>query len=219
MTDVHTGLDTSAGRLEIPRSRGAATGFLLVVLGLWGALIPFVGPYFDFAYAPGGAWEWTAARGWLAVLPGAVTVVGGLLLLVSSNRAAALLGGWIAVIAGAWFVVGRSFAEPWGLGDIGTPVAGTSAGRIAVELTFFSGLGALIIFLGAIALGRVSVRSLRDIRHAQRPAETAGPVETPEHAVAATAARHRAEQEPDESTHHRSWRDLFKGSRRTPVAH
>ena len=45
-----------AGMLQMRRSRGAFSGFLLILLGLWGALIPFVGPYFDFAYTPDKAW-------------------------------------------------------------------------------------------------------------------------------------------------------------------
>ena len=78
------------GRLQMPRSRGAASGFLLILLGAWGALIPFVGPNFDFAFTPDQEWFWTTARGWLEVLPGAATVVGGLLLLSSRNRATAI---------------------------------------------------------------------------------------------------------------------------------
>jgi hypothetical protein len=42
-----------AGMLRVPRSRGALSGALLVLLGLWGGLIAFVGPYFHFAYTPG----------------------------------------------------------------------------------------------------------------------------------------------------------------------
>lgn len=76
------------------------SGFLLILLGAWGALIPFVGPFFDFAFSPDRAWTWTEARGWLQVLPGAVAVVGGLLLLVSRNRATAMFGAWLAVLAG-----------------------------------------------------------------------------------------------------------------------
>ena len=72
MNDV----DTRAGRFDIPRSRGAASGFLLILLGLWGALIPFVGPYFNFAYDPDTPWTWTPGRGWLEVLPGVLTVLG-----------------------------------------------------------------------------------------------------------------------------------------------
>jgi hypothetical protein len=162
----------AGGRLQMPRSRGAASGFLLILLGLWGALIPFVGPYFDFAFTPDNEWVWTAARGWLEVLPGAVTVLGGFLLLSSRNRFTAMLGGWLTVIAGAWFVVGRALAGPLSLGDAGAPVAATETERVVRELAYFYGLGALIVFLGAIALGRLSVRSARDIRYAERSAIT-----------------------------------------------
>src|SRR3978361_710779 len=86
-------------RGRIPRSRGAVIGLLLVLLGAWGALIPFVGPNFDFAYTSGQAW--TAARGWLEVLPGVATVVGGLLLVTSRSRASGMLGGWLAAGGGA----------------------------------------------------------------------------------------------------------------------
>ena len=202
-------------------------------------MIPFIGPYFNFAYDPDSPWAWTLARGLLEVLPGAVTVVGGLLLLMSRNRATAMFGGWITVIAGAWFVVGRLFAAPWGFGDVGAPVADTLTAQMALELTFFTGLGALIIFFGAMALGRLSVRSLRDIRYAQRPVAAepvvaqsvtepvvAAPVPTP-HQVApdpatptpAPLGEHRAEavQEPTR----RGWRGMFGGRRRdrTPVSH
>ena len=167
-TRVHAG----SGRLQMPRSRGAASGFLLILLGIWGALVPFVGPYFDFAFTPDQEWAWTTARGWLEVLPGAATAVGGFLLLSSRNRFTAMLGGWLTVFAGAWFVVGRAVAGPLGLGDAGSPVAATSTKSVVLELAYFYGLGALIIFLGAIALGRLSIRSARDIRYAQRSAMT-----------------------------------------------
>ena len=160
---------TRGGRMRIARSRGAASGFLLILLGLWGALIPFVGPNFDFAFSPDQAWAWTTARGWLEVLPGVVTVLGGLLLLTSRNRATAMLGSWLSVAAGAWFVVGRAMAGPLGLGDAGAPVAATDTKKAWLELTYFYGLGALIVFLGALALGRLSVRSVRDVEYAQRP--------------------------------------------------
>jgi hypothetical protein len=175
MNDV----DTRGGRLRMPRSRGAMSGFVLVLLGIWGALIPFVGPYFDFAYSPDQGWVWTAARGWLEVLPGAVTVFGGLLLLGSGNRATAMFGGWLAVLAGAWFVVGRALATPLGIGDPGMPLAVTDAKRVMLELAYFSALGALIVFLAAAALGRLSMRSARDVEFVQRPAVQESAAEAP----------------------------------------
>jgi hypothetical protein len=50
--------------LWMPRSRGAVSGLLLVILGAWGALIPFVGPHFNFAYTPDQDRAWSSARGW-----------------------------------------------------------------------------------------------------------------------------------------------------------
>src|ERR1700732_3916458 len=96
MNELDTGVPVRAGVMRIPRSRGAASCFLLILRGGWGALIPFVGPYFDFAYTPDQEWAWTAARGWLEVPPGAATAVGGVLLLTSRNRATAMFGGWLA---------------------------------------------------------------------------------------------------------------------------
>jgi hypothetical protein len=155
--------DRTGGGLRMPRSRGAVSGLLLFILGAWGALIPFVGPHFNFAYTPDQEWTWTTARGWLEVLPGAATAVGGLLLIVSRNRATAMFGGWLAVIAGAWFVVGEQVAPLLGIGGIGDPVAVTDRKRALLEVSYFSGLGALIIFLGAAALARTAVRLARDI--------------------------------------------------------
>ena len=79
----HTGPDYERPRaLYMPRTRGAVTGLLLILLGAWGALIPFIGPIFNWAYTADPAWTWTAAKGWLEVLPGVAAAVGGLLLLV-----------------------------------------------------------------------------------------------------------------------------------------
>ena len=159
MNDSRSGF----GSLHMPRSRGAVSGLLLIILGVWGALVPFVGPYFHFAYTPGNVWVWSTARAWLEVFPGAITAVGGFLLLVSGNRATAMFGGWLAVIAGAWFVVGRTLASTLRLGDVGHPIAATDAKRAAIEIASFSGLGALIVFFGGAVLARVSARMVRDL--------------------------------------------------------
>jgi hypothetical protein len=228
MNDVDTTVPGRGGRMRIPRSRGAASGLLLILLGLWGALIPFIGPSFDFAYNPALGSEWSDARGWLEVLPGAVTVVGGLLLLRSQNRATAMLGGWLTVVAGAWFVVGKLFAPTLGLGELGAPNASTDTKVAWLDLTYFYGIGALIIFLGATALGRLSVRSVRDLRYAQRPVVPDDVVERRTEPVIEPATRHEpltgststavpgaATNEPVVEPRRRSWRDRF---RRRPTA-
>jgi hypothetical protein len=159
--------------LYMPRTRGALTGLLLVLLGAWGALVPFFGPNVDWAYLADPAWTWTTTKGWLEVLPGAAAAVGGLLVLLSGNRATAMFGGWLAVLAGAWFVVGRTFASTLGLGDLGQPLASTDTKRALLEVTYFTGLGALIVFLGGVAVARLAVRHARDVVVTQ-PAAVAG---------------------------------------------
>jgi len=173
----HTHSDYERPRaLYMPRTRGAATGLLLILLGAWGALIPFIGPNINWAYTVDPAWTWTAAKGWLEVFPGVAAAVGGLLLLVSGNRATAMFGGWLAVFAGAWFVVGRAFASTLAIGDVGQPVASTDLKRALLEVTYFTGLGALIVFLGGAALARVAVRHARDVAVAE-PAPMAVPAQ------------------------------------------
>jgi hypothetical protein len=178
----HTNPDYERPRKPyMPRTRGAVSGLLLILLGAWGALVPFFGPHINWAYTTDPAWTWTAAKGWLEVLPGAAAAVGGLLLLVSGNRASAAFGGWLAALAGAWFVVGQAFASTLTIGGVGQPVAATDLKRALLEVTYFTGLGALIVFLGGAALARVAVRHARDVRDvvATQPAPMAVPAAAP----------------------------------------
>jgi hypothetical protein len=151
-----------AGTLRVRRSRGALGGVLLVLLGIWGAVIPFVGPYFHYAYTPDRAWDVTAGRMWLEVLPGAVAMVAGIVVLLSRLRPAAVFGAWLAALAGAWFAVGDLVAAAWTrLPRAGTPVGGAS--RAALEqIGLFTGLGVVILFVAALTLGRFTVVAARD---------------------------------------------------------
>jgi hypothetical protein len=155
-------------RGRIARRRGAFSGLTLFALGAWGALIPFVGPYFHYGYTPDDAWRWTASRGWLEVLPGTAAALGGLLVLFSSRRATAVLGAWLAAAAGAWFAIGISLVPVLHTGTVGAPASGRAALRVLEALGFFYGLGVVIVFFAATAFGRLSVRSLADIHVAQR---------------------------------------------------
>jgi hypothetical protein len=167
-----------AGMLQMRRSRGAFSGFLLILLGLWGALIPFVGPYFHFAYTPDTAWTYNTARLWLEILPGVAVFLGGFLLMVATGRHIAVFGALLAAAAGGWFTLGTVLSPLWNnhvtMG--GSPASSTQYMRIMEQLGFFTALGLVIVFIAAAALGRVaSVTS--GIRTIEPVTET-GPAET-----------------------------------------
>jgi hypothetical protein len=158
----------SGGGMRMARTRGLASGALLLVLGAWAAIVPFIGDYLDFAYTPTSTWTWTSGRGWYEVAPGAAAFVGGLLLLFSANRAVASLGAWLGIAGGAWLIIGPQLETLLDIGSTGTPT-GTSNGVIALErLFYFYAIGAAILLVAAVALGRVSVRSVGDVRAARR---------------------------------------------------
>lgn len=157
-----------AGVTRIPRRRGSLCGLLLVVLGAWGGLAPFVGPYFKFAFTPDKAWAYTTGRLYLSIIPGAAALLGGLLVLITRSRPLGMLGGLLAAAGGAWLAVGHGVTSTLLRRPsirMGTPLtrggtAGTGAltGYQELELlAFFVGLGVLIAFVGALAIGRFSV--------------------------------------------------------------
>ncbi|HWI23155.1 MAG TPA: hypothetical protein VNT22_11160 [Baekduia sp.] len=135
-------------------SRGSAiTGLLLIGLGLWGALIPFVGSYFGWVIGTDQTWDWTAGRFWLSLLPGIVTIIGGLLLM--GRRASTTVGATLAIGAGVWFVVGSTVSRLWneGVSQTGPALGGTTQ-QVLEQLTYFSVLGVAITFIGSLALSR-----------------------------------------------------------------
>jgi hypothetical protein len=157
--------------MAIQRTRGLLGGLVLVALGVWGGLIPFVGPYFGYEFGSDQTWDMSWNRLWLDVLPGAALVVGGLLLIGARNRITGILGGWIALCGGAWFVVGPTVATLWdGADPIGAPI-GSNFVQVLELLGYFYALGALSIAIAGMALGRMSVVGVRDVEVAEARAE------------------------------------------------
>ncbi|HEX9032471.1 MAG TPA: hypothetical protein VF834_11540 [Streptosporangiaceae bacterium] len=149
--------------LRTPRTHGALSGVLLILLGAWGGLIAFVGPYFHYAYTPDRAWTYTSGRLWLEILPGAAALVGGLILLVSTLRPLTMLGALIAIASGAWFAVGGTLIPLWTHSTVpaqGVPAGGTLA-RAVEQIGFFSGLGVVMVLVAATALGRLAAPAAR----------------------------------------------------------
>lgn len=101
---------------EVPPSGGfslALMGVLALLVAAWGGIAPYVGPIFGFSADGTSAWQWTTAHAWLALLPGAVGVAAGLLLVAIAPRTAGGRGradlavlALLLAAAGGWFAVG-----------------------------------------------------------------------------------------------------------------
>jgi hypothetical protein len=163
-----------AGATRIPRRRGSLCGLLLILLGAWGALVPFVGPYFKFAFTPDHAWAYNSGRLYLSIVPGAAAVAGGLLVLATRNRGVGIFGGLLAAAGGAWFIAGQpvvaiALKRPSITAGVPVPRGGgaaaagtTTTWQFLEMLGFFTAVGIAIVFLGALAFGRFSMVSARD---------------------------------------------------------
>ena len=183
MTDIATTTDSTTAvedetvldRRAVPRTRGLVSGILLILLGAWAGLAPFIGPYFEFAYTPqvDKTWKWTAARGYLEVAPGAVALLAGLMLIITARRRTACTWALFAAVAGAWLAIGPVVASQLKI-HIGQPDPGwTHDVQTLEQLAYFYLTGALIVFVATLALGRLSVVSERDLRSAQARADAA----------------------------------------------
>jgi drug/metabolite transporter superfamily protein YnfA len=143
------------------------SGCLLILLGAWGGLVPFIGPYFGYYYGPDKTWLYNSDRLWLSVVPAAAAFLGGLIVLALPRASA--FGAVLAALGGVWFVVGvpvLAVARP-GSGP-GAPAAAPGAMfspatmHLLENIGFFSGVGIVIVFLAALALGRSGVTRVAD---------------------------------------------------------
>jgi len=138
------------------------SGCLLILLGAWGGLVPFIGPYFGYYYGPDKTWLYNSDRLWLSVLPAAAAFLGGLIVLALPRVSA--IGAVLAALGGAWFVLGTAVlavAKPGITPGAPATAPGAMFGAATMHLLenvgFFSGLGVVIVFFAAIALGRSGV--------------------------------------------------------------
>src|SRR5580704_10357734 len=143
--------------MRIRRTHGIFGGLLVALLGIWGGIIPFVGPYFHYAFTPDKAWIYTTGRLDLEILPGAGALLGGLLLMAARSRHVALFGALLAIASGVWFALGNVFAPLWTVaGPAGGPASTGTLMRALEQVGFFTGLGVAIVLVAAAVAGRIS---------------------------------------------------------------
>lgn len=146
-----------------PRTRTWSVSLGLVGLGAlavaaWGGLVPYLGPAINFSADGTGSWHWNLAHALIGLIPGAAGVLAGLALLapkraaVVRNRLGLTGAGLLAMVAGAWFVVGPL---AWPVLYNGTRFFASATPMRTLEywIGYALGPGVLLAMAGAFALG------------------------------------------------------------------
>ncbi len=148
-------------------TRVRTSGVIIVLVGAWGALVPFVGPLFGYRMGNVEAWTWSESHLTLHLLPGVVAILGGALAL-SSARRRARLGSALALLGGAWFILAPTLHPLWAA-STGMMMGDSVWSQIASSLGYHYGTGVVITTLAAYALGALG-KGTSDVPDVATPA-------------------------------------------------
>jgi hypothetical protein len=153
--------------IHIGRIGIGTVGVLTVLISAWGGIVPFIGPAFGYSADGAGSWHWSLTHAVLGLVPGAIGVVVGLLILaeirgidVGRGRMSLTMAGMIALLCGAWFVVG----------PVAWPVVSTHGAyfvtasplrELANQAGYALGTGVILVGCGAFAIGWASRHQLK----------------------------------------------------------
>jgi hypothetical protein len=182
------------------RAHAAGTGIVTVgvvtiLISAWGALIPFVEPLFGYHVTGTPSWHWNAAHTLLAVVPGAIGIAMGFVVLWRANqvrvgrgRMGLVVAGLITMLCGAWFIVGPT---AW-------PVISTHGAyfssiaplrSLLYQVGYAIGTGVILAVCGGYVLGWASRPQFRGSAVASSNGSSAPMVDTSDLVVAPPPTR------------------------------
>ena len=149
-------------------------GAVALVLGLWGALVPLIGPSFGYRMGSAQAQIWSESTVTLHLVPGVAAVLGALLIM-RGRRAIQTLGALLATAGGIWFVIAPSMRPLWsdpGMSGM-SGMSGSAMSTALSALGYHYGIGALVTVAAAYALGALAARGSSSDAHVEsRPEES-----------------------------------------------
>jgi hypothetical protein len=135
--------------------RVGVTALSMAVLGAWGAIVAFIGPEFGYHATAASSWQWTTTNWLLHLIPGAMALVAGLVILglSPSVRVRGVLGlaAVTTIVAGAWFVIGPAL-WPWFESSSAYGPASGAGTSFVNQVGANLGVGLLLAILGGMAL-------------------------------------------------------------------
>jgi hypothetical protein len=180
-------VDDAPERVRVRSFGLALVGVVAVLTSAWGGIVPYVGPIFGFSGDGSSSWYWNTPHAVLALIPGALGVFLGLVVLgeargivVGRGRVTLAMAGTLLMIVGAWFAIGP-FAWPV-LASTGPYfVTGTHLRVLSYEVGYSIGVGIVLVVCGAFVDGWAA-------RHQPKLTATADSKETAEPAEAPSIA-------------------------------
>jgi hypothetical protein len=134
-------------------------GLLIVLVGGWAGIIPYIGPRFGYRANGPASFHWTTVHSLLYLVPGAVAVAWGLVILIILAvrggrglpfvKALAALG---VIACGAWFVLGPVVWPIFSSAVVFAPAQPLV--RFVNEVGYNLGPGLVLTILGTIVLAR-----------------------------------------------------------------
>jgi len=130
-----------------------------MLVGAWGAVVPFLGPSIHFNADASHAWSLSLRHEVLWLVPGALALVMGLLMLLhvrkvkaKNARFGSVWTGFVTAACGAWFVAGPL---AWPVLKSGAIVfrAATPTHELLYQLGWSLGPGIALALLGGCAIG------------------------------------------------------------------
>jgi hypothetical protein len=184
---------TNTAGIHVGRIGIGTVGVLTVLVAAWGGIVPFVGPAFGFSGDGAGSWHWSLTHAVLALVPGAIgLVVGGLVLAqtkgiaVGRGRLSLTLAGLIAMVCGAWFIVGP-LAWPVITTHGAYFVAASPLRNLAHQVGYALGTGLILAVCGGFITGWASRHQLKASLPADGSTPASGPADVADPAAPASA--------------------------------
>lgn len=134
-------------------------GLLAVLVAAWGGIAPYVGPAVRLTIDDPVAWHWSSAHAALALAPGAVAFLAGLVLIAIApwtvdgrGRGTVAFAGAVLVVCGAWFATGP-LVWPVVSSHGGYLVVAAPLRQLAEALAASIGPGLVLAACGGVAVG------------------------------------------------------------------
>ena len=176
-------------------------GLWTLLLAAWGGISVFVGPTFGYRPTTLTSWDWTKQNWLLHLVPGAVGVFAGLLMLGTIGaregwrRGGLGVASLLTMAAGAWFVIGPS-AYHWFQSAAAFNATAAARSDFANQVGSNLGPGVLLAILGGMAF-KAGIANPRVVL--ERAGESAAGAASPARPAAGAPSTPPAKSDPTRS--------------------